>query len=378
MSAPTVAVCTVTHNSVLHLAGWWEALTRLHQHLQDETNSQDQAVGLRVIAVDCASDDESLCTLRRLEESNQGPALTVISSPENVGFAGGMNLATGALAANDRWLLSLNPDARPEPESLQHMLAAFTQVRPSTVQDDPHWKVGAVTGRLVRPAETAQSGPGTRTLDACGMAWTRSWRHLDRGSNQPDDGRFGTSEEVFAGTGACTLYLKDALNDVALPPHLTATPNTDQPQVFHQDFHSFREDAELGLRLQRRGWSCVYAADAVVEHQRFNLPERRSEMGAFINYHSLKNRYLLRLLHQSGSNILGTVPAILRDGFIFGYVLLRERSSLAAYSWLWKHRRRLRQQRRWLRSRQSVSDHRINRWFQHAAFPIEVQPARRR
>ena len=154
-------------------------------------------------------------------------------------------------------------------------------------------------------------------------------------------------EQVFGATGAASLFRREALDDVAV-----------DGEVFDPRFHSFREDAELCFRLRERGWEVLYEPAAVAEHRRFNLPERRSAMPAFVNFHSLKNRYLLRLYHQTGGNFVRTFfPTLVRDLAALGYVLLRERSSLAAYAWLWRHRRELLRRRRIIQGRRtSVGD----------------------
>ncbi len=87
-------------------------------------------------------------------------------------------------------------------------------------------------------------------------------------------------------------------------------------------------------------------------------------MSAFVNYHSFKNRYLLRAYHQTGVNFLQTLlPATLRDLAALARVLLVERSSLEAYRWLWRNRNRLRAKSRRIRSRRLVSRKEIDRWF---------------
>ncbi len=354
-------ICTVTHNSAAHLAGWWEALCAL--------DVRDLRV--RVVAVDCASNDNSVKTLRALEAGGgASPALQVIAADDNLGFAGGMNRCLAELKPHDAWALALNPDARPHKDCLPHLVSAFTRYTPRGSAEGSSFRVGSVTARLVRPQCEANEG---RVLDACGMRWTRQWRHLDRGSSEPDDGRLSEAEEVFAGTGAGTLYSLEALHDVALPPSETSAAKHAQP--FDEDFHSFREDAELGLRLQRRDWRCIYEPQAVIEHGRYNLPERRSKMSTSINYHSLKNRYLLRLLHQSPFNLALTLPALIRDLAILPYVLLRERSSLRAYTFLIKHRARLLRRRRWLKAQQTAPNSRVNRWFSADAFPLSFDQA---
>lgn len=352
--APRIAVCTVTHDSADELDGWWGALCRLHE--------LDGEPDFRVIVVDCASSDDSPRRVRDLVAQRPGADLELIASARNLGFAGGMNRAIAQTTETDRWVLALNPDARPAPGALQAMVDAFTRYQPAE-GPQPNWRVGSVTARLVRPSRAL--------LDACGMRWTRSWRHLDRGSGEPDDGRFAAAEEVFAGTGAGTMYRRDSLLDVAFPAQGAQENSGDETEVFARDFHSFREDAELGLRLQRRGWRCVYEPAATFEHRRTNTPERRRSMTAEINRHSLRNRYLLRLWHQSAGNALRTPSALLRDLGILGFVLLRERESLPAYGWLWRNRRRILERRRELVRRQTAPSSAVDRWFAQHAFPLQ-------
>jgi len=142
-------------------------------------------------------------------------------------------------------------------------------------------------------------------------------------------------------------------------------------EIFDSRFHSFREDAELCFRLRERGWEVLYEPAAVAEHRRYNRPERRAAMPALVNYHSLKNRYLLRLYHQTPGNFFRTfVPTFARDVTALGYVILRERSSLAAYGWLWRHRRELLERRRTIQGRRTVETQEIDRWFTIEGEPL--------
>ncbi len=326
MSTETrVAVCIVTHDSAADLPGCLEALERLEHR------------PLEIVVVDCASVDGSLEVARR-HAPPQIP-FQAIGLGDNRGFTGGMN--TALAASRSPWVLALNADARPAPDALTRLLARAAA--------HPDLRTGAVTGRLVRPP----AADGTRRLDACGMRLTRTWRHLDRGSGEPDRGQYMAPERVFGATGAACLYRREALDDAAV-----------DGEVFDTRFHSFREDAELCFRLRERGWEILYEPAAVTEHRRFNLPERRSAMPAAVNYHSLKNRYLLRLYHQTAGNFVCTLlPTLVRDLMAIGWVLLRERSSLPAYGWLWAHRREILQRRRRIQGRRIVRSSAIDRWF---------------
>jgi GT2 family glycosyltransferase len=331
----TVAVCIVTHREAADVPGCFAALARVtHRPLE-------------VVVADCASGDDTLAVVERegVLLAAAGILLTVLPLPDNRGFAGGMNAAFAASGAD--WLLTLNADALPAPDYLDRLLARAAA--------HPELRVGSVTGRLVRPPDD-----GVRRLDACGMHLTRTWRHLDRGSSQPDVGQYAEPERVFGGTGAATLFRRAALDDVAL-----------DGEAFDTRFHTYREDAELAFRLRERGWEVLYEPAAVAEHRRRVLPERRARLPRLANYNGLKNRYLLRLYHQTPGNFLRTlVPATFRDLAALAYVLVRERSSLPVYGWLWRHRRELLARRRAIQGRRTVPPAEVERWFRVEGLPL--------
>jgi GT2 family glycosyltransferase len=327
-----VAICTVTHGSLQHLEGFFRSLAAL----------RPGALRYRLELVDCASDDGSADFARRSAATLPFPA-AVRALEQNLGFAGGMNAAIATLPAATEYVLSLNPDARPAPDAIEELVRCHRELHGSA------FPVAAVTGRLVRPAV----GGEPPRLDACGMRLRPSWRHLDRGSDEVDRGQYQHREEVFGGTGAATLYLLEALRDCALGD-----------AAFDADFHSFREDAELCFRFRERGWRVVYEPRARIEHRRTNLPRLRVAMSPAVNFHSLKNRYLLRILHETLPSFVATaVPSLARELGILGHVLLRERDSLAAYAWVWRHRRPLLARRRLLRARRTVSAGAVAAWF---------------
>jgi len=323
--AAPVAVAMVSHDSAGDLERSLAAVGRL-----------DPAPA-ELVVVDCASADESVAVARRCLPA--GLAARLVPLEANLGFAGGSNRAVAESASP--WVLTLNPDAEPEPDFLARLLE---RERP---------RAGAITGRLLRPGEPPR-------LDACGMRLTRSWRHLDRGSGEPDLGQYDRPERVFGATGAASLWRRAALDDVAL-----------DGRAFDERFHSYREDAELSLRLAGRGWEVVYVPAARCLHRRRVTPRGRRALPPAINRQSLVNRYLLRTTHQSGVNLIATLPWTLgRDLGALAWVLLFERSSFAAYLWLWRHRVELAAHRRAWRARLTEPRRRIERWFALDGEPV--------
>ena len=336
MTAP-VAIAIVAHDSAGDLPDCLASVAAL-----------DPAPA-EIVVVDCASTDGGAELARGVLDSSEvalGNGATrreVVALAENRGFAGGTNQAIAK--SSSPWILTLNPDARPATNFLARLLARG--------EDPRAGRVGAVAGRLTRLDE-----PGR--LDACGMRLTRSWRHLDRGSGEPDRGQFAAPERVFGATGAASLWRRAALDDVA-----TARG------AFDERFHSFREDAELCFRLRERGWEVVYEPAAAARHRRRVLPERRGALPAAVNRQSLLNRYRLRVLHQSGANFAATFPwTALRDLGALVWVALVERSSWPAYRQLWRERRELRVLRAELAARRTAPRGAVERWLTRAGEPL--------
>jgi len=333
MSGRTVTVAIVAHDDAADLPDCLAAVGRqTHRPLE-------------VLVVDCASADGSPEAARR--SAPPGLSTRVLELGVNAGFAGGMNAAFRAAQAP--FFLTLNADALLEPDYVERLLARLAVSR----SEHP----GAATGRLARPGDPP-------TLDACGFYLARAWRHLDRGSGEPDDGRYSRPERVFGGTGAATLWSREAVEDCALEPG----------EMFDPRFHTFREDAELCFRLCERGWAVLYEPAARALHRRTVLPERRRALSALANLNSLRNRYLLRLYHQTGANLVATLPFTLaRDLGALAWVVAVERSSLPAYAWLWRHRRELVARRRAIRARRTAPASDLARWFRARALPLAEQ-----
>lgn len=280
-----------------------------------------------VLVVDNASTDRTLAIVR-----SYGDRVRLLEQSRNLGFAGGMNV--GIESSSGRYVLALNPDCRLQPDFCA-VLVERLDARP---------EVGSASGRLIRG-----SGPelaATDVIDSVGMYFTSSGRHFDRGSGEPAAGRYLSEQEVFGVTGAAGFYRREALDAVRI-----------STGYFDADFFAYREDADLAWRLQHAGWPCLYVPEAVAVHRRANLPERRSQMSALVNYHSVKNRFLLRINNQTRSEFLHTaIPTFARDAVVVAGCLLRERSSLPAFWWLWSERQRLWAKRREIQSLPVRSD----------------------
>ena len=328
---PRVVVSLVTHNES-------RDVERLLPTLFAQTFRD-----VSLVAVDNRSEDGTRAALAAARKVSPVP-MEIVASRENLGFTGGHNVGIGrALELGAEWVLVLNADVVLAPDYLERLLADAG--RPG------HEWVGAMTGKILRA-----EGPGldpTGVLDTVGLRMTRSGRHFDVGSGEPDTGRWDRPAEVFGVSGCVAFYRVAALADVRI-----------STGFFDDDFFVYREDVDLAWRLRGRGWAARCVPSAVAWHRRRNLPERRRAMAPVANLHSVKNRFLLRVNNAGPDHLRTTFPlTFARDAIVVGGCLSVERTSLEALRWLARNRTRLLEKRREILGRRTVPDRALLRWF---------------
>jgi GT2 family glycosyltransferase len=318
-----VSVLIVTWNSAEYLEQCFASIDR--QHYGD----------VEVVVVDNTSTDATREFLRPREREWQ-----VIYNERNVGFAAGQNQALRA--AKGEWLLCLNPD----------MLLADDFVERLVDAGEVHPEVGSICGKLLR-WDPANEPHQTRIIDSTGIYFTRNMRHLDRGAEETDHGQYDRAQYVFGSTGAAAMFRRAFVEAVSV-----------DGEFFDEDFFSYREDADLAWRAQVMGWRCLYTPSAVAWHVRRVTPERREQLPLAVNWHSLKNRFLMR-----GKNASGWLcwklfwPVAWRDLMTVGYAVLRDRRLFSALVYPWKVRASIRRKRAIIQSRRRVLDRNLIWWF---------------
>lgn len=315
-----VSVVLVTWNSARYLR-------RCLEGLAGQTYRE-----VELIAVDNASTDGSA-------EMVEPHAARVIRNETNRGFSAAVNQALEI--ARGELVLLLNPDCFLLPEYLERLAALFR---------DP--SLGSATGMLVRA--TGDAIEATALIDSMGIRMTRSGRHLDlqQGERVEDETRTEPFD-VFGVSGAAGMFRMEFLRQAAVGG-----------RAFDEDFFAFREDADLAWRGQLFGWSAKCDPRAVAWHVRRVTPETRRRLPAEVNMHSVKNRFLLRAKNEGAYLALRNLPfEIARDLVVIIGVLLIERTSLPAFRWLWRNRKKIAATRREIQSRRAVSDRVLARWF---------------
>jgi GT2 family glycosyltransferase len=188
----------------------------------------------RLLLIDNASTDGSLEKARELIASK--PALAAIAEifpgPENLGFAAANNRAVAK--CDTEFVALLNPDAIPNPDWLENLLAAAAR-HPEAAS------FGSL--QLLDAAAKIVDGLGD-FYHPVGICWRR--RHGK--TLRPGD---LIEVETTTACAAAALYRRGAFLEAG---------------GFDEDFFCYVEDVDLGLRLRRHGHTAIFVPTAVVEH----------------------------------------------------------------------------------------------------------------
>lgn len=318
-----VSVTIVTWNSAQHLGECFASL------------AQQDCRDFEVVIVDNASSDQTRKILGDVESRWR-----VIYNDSNAGFAAGQNQAIAASAGE--WVLCLNPDVLLSPDFISALVRA----------GETHPEAGSLCGKLLRWDAAAQRHR-TKIIDSTGIFFTRNMRHLDRGAEEVDSGQYERMQYVFGATGAAAMFRRDFIRSVSV-----------EGEFFDEEFFAFREDADLAWRAQLMGWKCFYVPSAVAWHVRRVTPERRRDLPLVINWHSVKNRFLMR-----GKNASGWLcwklffPVAWRDLMTLGYALVGDWRMISAVFYPFRAFGSIRRKRAIIQSRRKVSDRDLLWWF---------------
>lgn len=331
-------------------------------------------VNLDVRLTDNASSDGSAELVTQLF----GDRVGVVRNKANLGFCGAHNQGVRSfLNSRAEFLLILNPDVVLAPDALEKLV--------QTLSSDA--RAGSAACRLMRANDDLEPVVPA-TFDSTGMYMTPSLRHFDRGSGEEDRGQYRERQYVFGATGACLLLKRECVLDLLLEegahahdlyriyPQLADFRDARAP-LFDEAFFAYREDADVAWRAQAYGWRCVYEPEALGYHKRVVLPERRAELPTELNRLGVRNRFLLQLNNYSLSLGLAALVqgVLLRNLLVIAGVVVRERSSLPAFSdllVLWSRARERRRVELDKARERAWSAGLLSRWFRASPYTEDV------
>lgn len=236
MSPPLATIIVISFNSAR-----WVARQRAALDAQTERR-------WRLIVLDNASREDERPRLCDLPND-----ATIVQSAVNLGFAEGNNAA--ARDADTPYLVFLNPDAFPEPDWLEKLIA--------TAEANP--SAGAIGSlQLKAGAPGVLDGAGD-VLHVSGMGYRGGYGHRRAAAAQ-------TLAEPFSACAAAMLVRRDAFGAIG---------------GFDARYFCFFEDIDLCFRLRLAGWRILQTPDAVVAHVGGGTTNARS---AFAEFHGARNR----------------------------------------------------------------------------------------
>lgn len=218
---PSASILVVNFNSGCHLKTCIDSL------------KAQTCENFEAIILDNASSDASI--ERAKKAVGDDLRFLMIEETRNLGFAKGNNRA--AEHAHADWIITLNPDAFPEPDWLENLLAA-ARAQPQIVH------FGST--QYVAHQPELLDGAGDRYFMA-GIPWR------DRSTTRIDFARAKGQNtfETFAACAAAAMYRADILRAVG---------------GFDERFFCFVEDVDLGFRLRLQGHPCMQVINASVAH----------------------------------------------------------------------------------------------------------------
>lgn len=326
-----VSVTIVTYNSGRFIRRCLESVLEQKYPLKE------------IIVVDNASTDGTIDILEQFEDRCR-----VQYNEENSGFAAAQNQAIGL--SQGEWVLTLNPDVL--------LLPNFIQALVDAGQFEP--RIGTVCGKLLTMSPHFEI-PARAVVDSTGIYFNPMLRHLDRGSQEVDNGHYLNYEFVFGATAAAALYRRSMVEDISV-----------DGEFFDSDFFVYREDADVAWRAQLLGWKCLYVPFACGYHVRKVLPGNRRALPPEINMHSVKNRFLMRIKNISRDLYRRNFFSITaRDALVVACCLVREHTSLKALWFLARNWSRVMAKRRQIQARLRVDDAYMASWFDYK--PVSKQ-----
>lgn len=214
-----------------------------------------------VFLVDNHSQDHSFRKLKEDYEHRQyNMAIMFIQSAENLGFAGGNNLAIKqAYDQGYSYFWLLNNDTVVSPDSLIYLV--------EEMDTDPN--TGMAGSKIYYY--------GTRTIwFAGGKINTFTGRAKHPGIGESDCGQYDVRREVDYITGCSLLVRREVIDSVGL---------------MKKKYFLYFEEAEWNLRARNGGWKMIYRPESVIFHKVSISTGGEKKQAPFVAFYEIRNAY---------------------------------------------------------------------------------------
>ena len=310
-----------------------------------------------LLVVDNNSQDGTVELIKK-ELGNFPVQYKLIENKENLGFAGGHNLAFKE--SDVEYFLLLNQDMYLAADCLEKVVQFLNQ----------HPEAAAVSPRLMRwdfnQAANDLQKSFTEQIDALGLKVYRSRRVVEQYTQQnwPDlkNKLPAAALPVFGVSGALPAFRRSFVVIVAYPGG----------SIFDESYHSYKEDVDLAFRLAVGGYKAYVLLDAVAYHNRSAASSKqegdtyalinKQKQSELIKYYSYKNHLATLYKNEYPQNFILDFPWILwYELKKFVYFLLFDRKVLGGLKELFGMG--LAEKRRLIKSIRKISWQEMRRWW---------------
>jgi GT2 family glycosyltransferase len=215
--------------------------------------------------VDNGSTDKSLAMAKKHE------SIKIIETGENLGFAGGNNVAIKqALKYGYKYIALINPDTVLTKDTLAGLV--------NTISTNKN--VGAVQSKILLH-KTRRINTFGNDLHYLGFSYCGNY-------NQPD--KQIKTHEITIASGAAVIFRATALETVGL---------------LDDDFFMYQEDADLSWRLWEAGYTVLVSESSTIFHK-YNFSRNKNKF-----FYFERNRLLLLIKNYDVRTLVILSPAIL-------------------------------------------------------------------
>jgi GT2 family glycosyltransferase len=232
-------ICIVNYQSIDDTE---KCIRSIAQHAGD--------IAIEIIVVDNNSDTDEIINFQQRWKQQEN--LTIVLSPENVGFGQGNEL--GISIAKGEYFLILNPDIEVTENSIQSMIRHMDEQRDiGIVGPRLKYEDGAIQDSY-RRFPKALDVIIKRTALKHIPIFKKRLSHFLMWDKNPE-----TIEDVDWLVGGALMIRRDSLKDLKT--------------LFDKRFFLFFEDTDLCRRMWEQGWRVTYFPKAVMNHHHERLSE---------------------------------------------------------------------------------------------------------
>lgn len=309
-----------------------------------------------LFVLDNYSTDNTVELVRR-ETENFPVFVEILENKENLGFAGGHNLAFKKTESD--YVLLLNQDTYLMPDYLEKLVNFM----------DAHQDTAAVSGGL-RKWNFAAVAEGlektfTNQIDSLGLKIFKNRRVIEIEAGQQWHNQITVPQEVFGVSGTLPMYCREALQEAAF----------EDSNIFDSLYESYKEDVDLAYRLQLKGLKAYILPEAVAYHDRTMVgPKMMNDLSAVKNkrqqhqrlsYLSYRNHLMNLYKNEMWQNTLLDFFSIFwYELKKFVYYLIFDRTVLTGWKYLWENRAELKKKRNFVQQNKKISWREFRKWLE--------------